>query len=185
MRTGGVFLSQIGGHWRDLLEWRERVPELGFTFDTSHAALFRSFAAAYPSLFGLASDEELSLDRYVEELGPAAEVAHVSDAHGLLGEGLPYGSGELDLDPVVRRLGELVPFMVAEINEPDPARSRGHEGGLPRDRARAGASPPTPPRRRRAPPPGRGLRLAGRHRAARSRARRCSSCRSASAAAAS
>ena len=123
MRTGGVFLSQLGGHWRDLLEWRERVPELGFTIDTSHAALFRSFVAAYPALFGLASDEELALERYVEELGPAAEVAHVSDAHGLLGEGLPYGAGELDLDPVVRRLGELVPFMVAEINEPDPARS--------------------------------------------------------------
>src|SRR5512133_512815 len=25
MRTGGFFLSAIGGHWRDLLEWRERV----------------------------------------------------------------------------------------------------------------------------------------------------------------
>jgi nucleoside-diphosphate-sugar epimerase/sugar phosphate isomerase/epimerase len=123
MRTGGVFLSQIGGHWRDLLEWRERVPELGFTIDTSHAALFRSFAGSYPALFGLASDEELTLERYVEELGPAAEVAHVSDAHGLLGEGLPLGAGELDLDPVVRRLGQLVPFIVAEVNEPDHSRS--------------------------------------------------------------
>jgi nucleoside-diphosphate-sugar epimerase len=146
MRTGGVFLSQVGGHWRDLLEWRKRVPELGFTFDTSHAALFRSFAAAYPSLFGLASDEELSLDRYVEELGPAAEVAHVSDAHGLLGEGLPYGSGELELDPVVRRLGELVPFMVAEINEPDPARSAAMKRGY-RAIERALAEPADPPRR--------------------------------------
>ena len=146
MRTGGVFLSQVGGHWRDLLEWRERVPELGFTFDTSHAALFRSFAAAYPSLFGLGSDEELSLDRYVEELGPAAEVAHVSDAHGLLGEGLPYGSGELELDPVVRRLGELVPFMVAEINEPDPARSVDMKVGY-RAIERALAEPADPPRR--------------------------------------
>ena len=123
MRTGGVFLSPIGGHWRDLLEWRERVPELRFTVDTSHAALFRSFVAVYPGLFGLESSEDLELERYVEELGPHAEVAHVSDAHGLLGEGLPYGAGELDLDPVVRRLGELVPYIVAEINEPDPARS--------------------------------------------------------------
>jgi nucleoside-diphosphate-sugar epimerase/sugar phosphate isomerase/epimerase len=142
MRTGGVFLSQVGGHWRDLLEWRERVPDFGFTVDTSHAALFRSFVAGYPSLFGLASDEELSLERYVEELGPAAEVAHVSDAHGLLGEGLPYGAGELDLDPVVRRLGELVPYMVAEINEPDPARSVDMKRGYRAiERALAGPTP--------------------------------------------
>src|SRR5690349_14335777 len=83
MRTGGVYLSPVGGHWRDLLEWRERIPELGFTIDTSHAALFRSFATVYPGLFAHPWDEELELDRYVEELGPHAEVAHVSDAHGL------------------------------------------------------------------------------------------------------
>src|SRR5437868_2438809 len=123
MRTGGVYLSPVGGHWRDLLAWRERIPELGFTIDTSHAALFRSFAATYPGLFGLPSADGLELERYVEELGPHAQVAHVSDAHGLLGEGLPYGDGEVDLDPVVQRLGAHVRFMVAEINEPDPARS--------------------------------------------------------------
>src|ERR671934_117172 len=33
------------------------------------------------------------------------------------------GAGELDLDPVVARLGRLVSFVVAEINEPDPSRS--------------------------------------------------------------
>jgi nucleoside-diphosphate-sugar epimerase/sugar phosphate isomerase/epimerase len=123
MRVGGIFLSPIGGHWRDLKRWRERVGELGFTIDVSHAALFRSFAAAYPTPFGLTSADDLDLQRFVEELGPAAEVAHVSDAHGLLGEGLPYGAGELELDPIVRRLGELVPFIVAEINEPDSSSS--------------------------------------------------------------
>src|SRR5947199_4298595 len=152
MRTGGVFLSPIGGHWRDLLDWRERVPELGFTIDTSHAALFRSFATVYPGLFAHPWDEELELDRYVEELGPQAEVAHVSDAHGLLGEGLPYGSGELDLDPVVRRVAELVPFIVAEINEPDPARSvemkRAYRA-IERALALSAAEPP--PVRRRIP----------------------------------
>jgi nucleoside-diphosphate-sugar epimerase/sugar phosphate isomerase/epimerase len=129
MRTGGVFLSLVGGHWRDLLAWREAVPELRFTLDTSHAALFRNFAAAYGSLFGLTSADELELARYVEELERLTEVAHVSDAHGLLGEGLPYGSGELDLDPVVRRLGETVAFIVAEINEPDPGRSPDMKAG--------------------------------------------------------
>src|SRR4029078_6964198 len=59
IRTGGVYLSPIGGHWRDLLDWRERVPELGFTIDTSHAALFRNFAASSPSLFVLESDDHL------------------------------------------------------------------------------------------------------------------------------
>jgi hypothetical protein len=152
MRTGGVYLSPIGGHWRDLLDWRERVPELGFTIDTSHAALFRSFATVYPGLFAHPWDEELELGRYVEELGPHAQVAHVSDALGLLGEGLPYGGGELELDRVVRRLGELVRFIVAEINEPDPARSVEMKRAY-RAIERALALPPVEPQpaRRRVP----------------------------------
>jgi nucleoside-diphosphate-sugar epimerase len=147
MRTGGVYLSPVGGHWRDLRHWADRVGELRFTLDTSHAGLFRSFAAMYPSLFGLTSDDGLELARYVEELGPHAEVAHVSDAHGLLGEGLPYGSGELDLDPVVRRLGELVRFVVAEINEPDPAASTDMKAGYAAiERALRGPRRPWPRR---------------------------------------
>ena len=54
MRTGGVYLTPVGGHWRDLQQWCERIEGLRTTFDTSHAALFAHFAAAYPSLFGLA-----------------------------------------------------------------------------------------------------------------------------------
>jgi nucleoside-diphosphate-sugar epimerase/sugar phosphate isomerase/epimerase len=129
MRTGGVYLTPAGGHWRDVLEWCGRIPGLRTTFDTSHAALFEHFAAAYPSLFGLAGDDDLGLERWVEELSGLIDVAHVSDAHGLLGEGLPYGTGELELDPVVRRLGETVPYIVAEINEPDPARSEDMKAG--------------------------------------------------------
>jgi len=129
MRTGGVFLSPVGGHWRDLLDWRSRVGDLRFTLDVSHAALFHNLAESCPSLFGLGSAHELEPERFVEELGPATEVAHVSDAQGLLGEGLPYGAGELDLDPIVERLGSLVPFIVAEINEPDPARSPAMKAG--------------------------------------------------------
>ena len=158
MREGGVFVSPIGGHWRDLLAWRERVPELGFTLDTSHAALFKNFAAAYPTLFDLDSDDELELARYVEELGPASEVAHVSDAHGLLGEGLPYGAGELngELDTAVRRIGELVRYVVAEINEPDPAASPDMKAGyraIERALQLPAAGPaPRPPRRLRPEP---------------------------------
>jgi nucleoside-diphosphate-sugar epimerase/sugar phosphate isomerase/epimerase len=156
MRAGGVYLSPVGGHWRDLLVWRERIPELGFTLDTSHAALFRSFAAAYPTPFGLAGDDELYLGRYVEELGPGAEVAHVSNAHGILGEGLPYNVGDLDLDPIVRRLATLVPYLVAEISEPDPGRSTAMKAGyraIRRAIAAAEAEPIPRPRRRLRPQP--------------------------------
>ena len=152
MRTGGVYLSPVGGHWRDLLAWRERVSALRFTLDTSHAALFRAFAAAYPTLFGLASGDELELERYVEELGPFTDVAHVSDAHGLLGEGLPYGTGELDLDPVVARLGELVRYVVAEINEPDPRRAPNMKEGYRAIERALHRQPAAPkPRTRRLP----------------------------------
>lgn len=130
MRTGGVFLSPIGGHWRDLLAWRERVPALGFTLDTSHAALFRTFGVAAPAQFAIENPDELVLDRYVAELAAHTHVAHVSDAAGILGEGLPYGEGELDLDPVVQRLAAAgVPAIVAEINEPDPGRSPAMKAG--------------------------------------------------------
>jgi nucleoside-diphosphate-sugar epimerase/sugar phosphate isomerase/epimerase len=150
MRTGGVFLTPIGGHWRDLLAWAARVPALGFTLDTSHAALFATFAGAYPNLLGLPDDEGLELERYVEELGPGALVAHVSNASGVLGEGLPYDEGELALDGPVRRLGELVRYLVAEVNEPDPARSpamRVCERALRRALATPAAQPSRAPRR--------------------------------------
>ncbi len=156
MRTGGLYLSPIGGHWRDLVRWSERVGDLGFTIDVSHAALFRSFAAAYPSLLGLPSDEELGLERYVEELGPRAEVGHVSNASGILGEGLAYDDGELTLDPVVRQLGERVPFLVAEINEPDPARSPSMKAAY-RAIERALHGPAAPPKRRPARVPADGF----------------------------
>jgi nucleoside-diphosphate-sugar epimerase/sugar phosphate isomerase/epimerase len=153
MRTGGVFFSRIGGHWRDLRAWRQRIPELGFTIDVSHAALFRSFAVAYPALFGVVSGEELELERFVKELGGAAQVAHVSDALGMLGEGLPYGTGELELDPVVRRLGELVPYIVAEINEPDPVRSADMKKAYAAiERALATPASPAPASKRAAKP---------------------------------
>jgi len=151
MRTGGVYLSSVGGHWRDLRDWCARIEGLRVTFDTSHAALFAHFAAAYPSLFGLASDDGLALARHVEALAPLIDVAHVSDAHGLLGEGLPYGTGELDLDPVVRALGGTADYIVAEINEPDPRRSEDMKAGY-REIERALAAPAgRAPRRRRLP----------------------------------
>ena len=143
MRTGGVYLSPIGGHWRDMAVWAARVPGLGVTLDTSHAALFRHMVAAYPTLFDLESADELTLERYVAELAPLTRVAHVSDAHGLLGEGLPFGVGETELEPVVAALGRAADFIVAEVNEPDPAVSPAMKAGY-RAVERLLAAPPAP-----------------------------------------
>jgi nucleoside-diphosphate-sugar epimerase/sugar phosphate isomerase/epimerase len=154
MRTGGIYLSRVGGHWRDLLDWRGRIPRLGFTLDVSHARLFGSFAAAYPGLFEIEDSGELELERYLAELGPASRVAHVSNAAGLLGEGLPYARGELELDPIVRRLGEQVPWIVAEINEPDPSRAKDMKQGYAAiERALESRVEPKPPLGRASLPP--------------------------------
>ena len=56
--------------------------------------------------------------------GRASEVAHVSDAAGCSARACPTAAASCDLDPVVARIGELVPYVVAEINEPDPAARR-------------------------------------------------------------
>jgi nucleoside-diphosphate-sugar epimerase len=152
MRVGGVYLSPVGGHWRDLVAWRERLPDLGFTLDISHAALFSSFAAANPTLAGVADLDEVGVERFVDELGPAAEIGHVSDAYGILGEGLPYGSGELAMDPLVRRLAAHVPSLVAEINEPEPTRSSDMKAAYRRiEQALAAPSAEPPKRARRLP----------------------------------
>jgi sugar phosphate isomerase/epimerase len=96
------------------------VAELGFTLDTSHAALFRSFAAAYPTLFGLRATRGSSSSATSRSSARRRGRARLQRA-GILGEGLLYDdpAGELDLDPVVARIGQLVPYVVAEINEPD------------------------------------------------------------------
>ena len=80
----------------------------------------------------------------------------------MLGEGLPYDEGELDLDPVVARIGELFPYVVAEINEPDHSRSPSMKAGYGRV-ARALPTPAGPWRRPPRRDPGRALRLADRH----------------------
>ena len=131
MRVGGVFLSQIGGHWRDLRRWHARVPTLRFTFDTSHAALFRSFAAAYPPLFGLESDEDLDLARYVEELARRSRSRTSPTRTACSARAFRYGAAASSTStPSSARLGELVArYVVAEINEPDPARSPDMKAG--------------------------------------------------------
>src|SRR5205823_1502964 len=54
---------------------------------------------------------------YVKALRPRN--AQVSNAGGLLGEGLPYAEGDFRLDPVIAWLGQTAEHIVTETLEPD------------------------------------------------------------------
>ena len=57
-----------------------------------------------------------TLLNYLKNL-PNVENAQVSNAHGILGEGLAYGQGDFDLDPAIAWLGAHVKHIVAETIE--------------------------------------------------------------------
>ncbi len=71
---------------------------------------------------------------YVQSLRPHVANAQVANAAGLLGEGLPYAEGALDLDPVVRWLSAEAHHLVAETLEPDPDDARHMRDALRRMR---------------------------------------------------
>ena len=56
----------------------------------------------------------------VGTLGDLVYNVHVSNAQGLLGEGMPYEVGDYDLDTAVRSLVGTARWMVTETLEPDP-----------------------------------------------------------------
>ena len=183
MRTGGVFLSPVGGHWRDLLALARARPRARLhARHLARGAVPLVRAPPTRSLFGLASDDELDLERYVEELGPRGR------GRARLRRARPARRGP----PVRRRRARPRPGRARgsasssrtsspRSTSPTP-RARRHEGRLPRDRARAraaGASRRTAPR---AAAPGRTTSTGRRCSAAATRCPRCSSCRSASAA---
>jgi hypothetical protein len=59
------------------------------------------------------------LSEYIEPLLPWVESAHVSNAAGLLDEGLPYAHGDADLDAAVRQLARAATYFVTEPLDPD------------------------------------------------------------------
>ena len=66
--------------------------------------------------------DEPTMDAYLSELDPYLFEAHISNARGLLDEGLPYGVGDMDLDRVAVRLSRSVHYLVTETIEPDANR---------------------------------------------------------------
>lgn len=60
---------------------------------------------------------------YIDTLGDSILVCHLSNASGILGEGLPFAQGDMDMDQVVRALCRRARYLVTETLEPDPARA--------------------------------------------------------------
>ena len=132
MREAAFVYTPIGVEPRDLAWFTANVEGLGITLDTSHAQLYINAAcgrvgaeADRPALRSVvatyaARPHPDDLDDYVAQVGTDIRSAHVSNARGLLGEGLRYDEGDAALDSVVRRLAAAADFLVTEPLEPDP-----------------------------------------------------------------
>jgi len=131
-REGSYMSPIIGMRAGDLAYFATRFPGLKVTLDVSHAQLFLNGLRTDPSSV---TPELVPLVHYLNELGDTPDMeeylkqlephlfeAHISNARGLLGEGLPYYEGDLELDALTVRLAGLVRYLVTETIEPDPDR---------------------------------------------------------------
>ncbi|HEY8597634.1 MAG TPA: hypothetical protein VIL85_04345 [Thermomicrobiales bacterium] len=133
MREGAATFSAVGVEPEDLLWCCERVPGLGITFDTSHAGLHLEAVAADPTTTPAALRPAVAsykatatvrtLDDWLDTIAPYLVNCHISNAAGLLGEGLPYADGHFDLDALMPRLAAATKFIVTETLEPDNDRA--------------------------------------------------------------
>ncbi len=133
MREGTALFSALGVEPEDLVRCCEALPGLGVTFDTSHAglhleAIAADAAATAPALRPAVETYRAtatvdSLEAWHARVAPWLVNCHVSNAAGLLGEGLPYGAGRFDLDAIVPRLAATARTIVTETLEPDQDRA--------------------------------------------------------------
>jgi sugar phosphate isomerase/epimerase len=130
MRESAFFYSAIGMPPHDLVALCEAVPGVKVILDVAHTQLYLNVRRGVEEEVG---DENIgplrrfvaeapgvdSFDGYIQVLGETLVTSHVANASGLLGEALPYGEGDLDLDPLIRTLAQQVQYLVTETLEPD------------------------------------------------------------------
>jgi hypothetical protein len=130
MRRNAFAFTPIGMASADIRWLVGRVPGLRVLPDTSHAGLYLNARSLEPDP---AYPWSAPLQKYVRQLPPEApdligflesleahvENAQVSNASGVLGEGLPYAEGDFDLDPAIRWLGRRARHIVTETIEVD------------------------------------------------------------------
>ena len=136
MRRGGFYFTPIGMASEDLRWLVERVPGLKILPDTSHAGLYLAArraaggdsaasrdATGQPWLDALLAfvrmlpAEAPDLLGYFASFAPHVVSAQISNASGMLGEGLPYAEGDYDLGPTIRWLGSNAHYVVTETLE--------------------------------------------------------------------
>jgi hypothetical protein len=127
MRRADFSFTPIGMACADFAYLVERIPGLRTLADTSHAGLYlnarrlppdAAYAWSQPLrayLDQLPSEPE-DLVEFMAAL-PALENAQLSNASGVLGEGLAYYDGDFDLDAASRWLGRNVRHVVTETLE--------------------------------------------------------------------
>jgi hypothetical protein len=125
MRRSDFSFTPIGMASEDLRWLVERLPGLRVLPDTSHAGLYlnarrlapdpaHAWSAPLSSYLNALPDEASDLVGYMQSLAPHVENAQISNASGVLGEGLAYAEGDFDLDPAIRWLGQHARHIVTE-----------------------------------------------------------------------
>jgi N-acetylneuraminate synthase len=99
----------LGGQWHQYGYMRPedmaafcKSLSLGMTFDICHAQLYCKYAG-------------IDLVNYAKIVLPYIRHVHISDAHGIDGEGVQIGEGELDFDALFRHLEKVQFSWVSEI----------------------------------------------------------------------
>ncbi len=131
-RESSYMCTPIGMSSSDLVYFATQFPGLGVTVDLSHAGLYLNglrmdpFDAppeAAPVVGYLSTfDDDSDMESYLRAVRPYLFEVHVSNARGLLDEGLPYDEGDLNLDALAARLAPDLRYFVTETLEPDPDR---------------------------------------------------------------
>jgi sugar phosphate isomerase/epimerase len=134
MRESAFFYSAIGMPPQDMVALCEAIPGVKVILDVAHTQLYLNVRRGVQVEVG---DEDIgplrrfvaeapgvdSFDGYIDVLGDTLMTSHVANASGLLGEALPYREGDLDLDPLMRRLAQQVRYLVTETLEPNNDRA--------------------------------------------------------------
>ncbi len=157
MRENKWVFTPIGMGPEDLMFLCGETEGLQLTLDVSHAQLYINAIHASVERVGARlkplvsylqqADDVRDLNHYIARVEDRLFEAHISNAKGITGEGLPYAEGELDLDEVARRLARRARYLVTETIEPNPERAGHMREAQDRLRAALSALQPVPAER--------------------------------------